>query len=85
MTLLEALHAIPDHRTRKGRHFALPTILLIALAAILSGANDLMAIYHWADGSAPRRCKRSVPARSAGERRAMPRITMFSSRFPRQT
>ncbi len=47
MTLLEALDAIPDRRTKKGRRFSLPTILLIALAAMLSGANDLMAISRW--------------------------------------
>jgi DDE_Tnp_1-associated len=47
MTLLEALNAIPDPRTRKGRRFPLSTVLLIALAAMLSGANDLMAIYRW--------------------------------------
>lgn len=54
MTLLEALHAIPDHRTRKGRRFSLPTILLIALAAMLSGANDLMAIYRWGRRLSPK-------------------------------
>lgn len=47
MTLQEALDAIPDRRTKKGRRFSLPTMLLIALAAMLSGANDLMAISRW--------------------------------------
>lgn len=47
MTLLEALKRIPDHRTKKGRRFPLDTILLIALAAMLSGANDLRAIFRW--------------------------------------
>lgn len=47
MTLVEALRSIPDHRTRKGRRFPLETILLIALAAMLSGANDLRAIFRW--------------------------------------
>lgn len=47
MTLLEALQSIPDHRTRKGRRYSLETILLISLAAMLSGANDLRAIYRW--------------------------------------
>ena len=46
-TLFEALQAIPDHRTRKGRRFELATILIIALAAMLSGANDLLAIARW--------------------------------------
>lgn len=46
-TLLEALAAIPDHRTKKGRRFPLATILIISLAAMLSGANDLLAIARW--------------------------------------
>ena len=46
-TLFEALQAIPDHRTKKGRRFELATILVIALAAMLSGANDLLAIARW--------------------------------------
>lgn len=47
LTLFEALQAIPDHRAKKGRRFSLATILTISLAAMLSGANDLMAIYRW--------------------------------------
>ena len=54
MTLNEALQAIPDHRTKKGRRFPLPTILLIALAAMLSGANDLRAIYRWGRRLSPK-------------------------------
>jgi hypothetical protein len=46
-TLFEALQAIPDHHTKKGRRFELATILIIALAAMLSGANDLLAIARW--------------------------------------
>ena len=43
-TLFEALSTIPDHRTKKGRRFSLAAIVTISLAAMLSGANDLMAI-----------------------------------------
>ena len=46
-TLYEALQAVPDHRTTKGRRFPLATILIIALAGMLSGANDLLAIARW--------------------------------------
>ena len=45
--LFDALSAIPDHRTKKGRRFPLATVLTIALAAMLSGADDLMAIFRW--------------------------------------
>lgn len=46
-TLFEALSAIPDHRTKKGRRFPLAAIVAIALAAIRSGANDMLAIARW--------------------------------------
>jgi DDE_Tnp_1-associated/Transposase DDE domain len=53
-TLFEALQAIPDHRTKKGRRFELATILIIALAAMLSGANDLLAIARWGRRLSPK-------------------------------
>lgn len=46
-TLYAALQSIPDHRTKKGRRFPLAAILAISIAAMLSGANDLMAIFRW--------------------------------------
>ena len=53
-TLLAALAAIPDHRTKKGRRFPLPTILIITLAAMLSGANDLLAVTRWGRRLSPK-------------------------------
>lgn len=53
-TLFDALQSIPDHRTRKGRRFPLATILAISLAAMLSGANDLMAIFRWGRRLSPK-------------------------------
>ena len=53
-TLFEALQAIPDQRTKKGRRFELATILIIALAAMLSGANDLLAIARWGRRLSPK-------------------------------
>jgi len=38
---------MPDHRTRKGRRFPLVALMMISLAAMLSGANDLRAIFRW--------------------------------------
>ena len=46
-TLYGRLQSLPDHRTKKGRRFPLAAILTISLAAMLSGANDLMAIFRW--------------------------------------
>ena len=53
-TLFEALQSIPDHRTKKGRRFPLAAIVAISLAAMLSGANDLMAIFRWGRRLSPK-------------------------------
>lgn len=47
-TLWEALGEIPDRRGRKGRQYPLRAVLGLALAAMVAGANDLMAIFRWA-------------------------------------
>src|SRR5215213_3862991 len=41
------LEQLPDHRTLKGRRYTLAAIVGISLAAMLSDANDLMAIFRW--------------------------------------
>ena len=53
-TLWTALEAIEDRRTKKGRRFPLPALILIALAAMLSGANDLRAIFRWGRRLSPK-------------------------------
>jgi hypothetical protein len=53
-TLFTALQSIRDHRTRKGRRFPLAAILAISIAAMLSGANDLMAIFRWGRRLSPK-------------------------------
>src|SRR3954449_1101973 len=45
--LWDRLEQVPDHRTLKGRRYSLAAIVGISLAAMLSGANDLMAIFRW--------------------------------------
>ena len=45
--LSEALAEMPDPRTRKGRRYSLSSIILLSLAAMLSGANDLLAIHRF--------------------------------------
>src|SRR5947208_2628249 len=52
--LWTALQGIEDHRTRKGRRFPLPAIVAIALCAMLSGANDLMAVFRWGRRLSPK-------------------------------
>ena len=54
MTLFEALSSIPDHRTRKGRRYPLAAILAITIAAMLSGANDLRAVFRWGRRLSPK-------------------------------
>ena len=46
-TLWDRLGEIPDRRGRKGRQYGLAPVLTWALAAMLSGANDLRAIFRW--------------------------------------
>lgn len=46
-TLWDALGEIEDKRGRKGRQYALPSVLGISIAAMLAGANDLIAIFRW--------------------------------------
>ena len=53
-TLWQALEGIEDRRTKKGRRFPLPAIILISLAAMLSGANDLRAIFRWGRRLSPK-------------------------------
>jgi hypothetical protein len=53
-TLWVALQGIEDHRTKKGRRFPLPAIIAIALCAMLSGANDLRAIFRWGRRLSPK-------------------------------
>lgn len=53
-TLFAALESIPDHRTRRGRRFPLAAILAISIAAMLSGANDLIAIFRWGRRLSPK-------------------------------
>ena len=53
-TLWAAVEGIEDHRTKKGRRFPLPAIIAIALCAMLSGANDLMAIFRFGRRLSPK-------------------------------
>jgi hypothetical protein len=46
-TLWEVLREIPDRRGAKGRQYPLRSVLTLALAAMLAGANDLRAIFRW--------------------------------------
>lgn len=45
--LWDALGEVEDRRGRKGRQYQLRSVLGIAIAAMLAGANDLRAIYRW--------------------------------------
>lgn len=46
-TLYDALREVPDQRGRKGRQIALPAILSLSVAAMLAGADSLIAIFRW--------------------------------------
>lgn len=53
-TLWEALRCVADRRTRKGRRYGLPSILMLTLAAMLAGANDLLAIHRFGKRLSPK-------------------------------
>ena len=46
-SLWDHLGEIPDRRGRQGHQYGLPSVLTLVLAAMLSGANDLMAVFRW--------------------------------------
>ena len=46
-TLWDALGEIEDQRGRMGRQYHLQSVLGISIAAMLAGANDLIAIFRW--------------------------------------
>ena len=51
-TLWDALGEIDDNRGRKGRQYPLRAVLGISIAAMLAGANDLIAIFRWGQAQA---------------------------------
>jgi hypothetical protein len=46
-TLWEALEEIPDRRGAKGRQYPLRSVVVLVLAAMLAGANDVQAVARW--------------------------------------
>src|SRR5260221_10084625 len=46
-SLLAAFARVPDVRSRHGRRYALPALLTLSTAAMLSGARSLYAIVQW--------------------------------------
>jgi hypothetical protein len=46
-TLSDALREVPDQRGRKGRQIPLDAILTVSIAAMLAGADSLIAIFRW--------------------------------------
>lgn len=46
-SLWDFLGMIPDRRGAKGRQYPLASVLALALSAMLSGANDMRAIFRW--------------------------------------
>jgi hypothetical protein len=45
--LWDALSSVPDHRGAAGKRYPLPSLLLIAVAAMLAGRRDQLAIVRW--------------------------------------
>jgi DDE_Tnp_1-associated len=66
-SLWDAFESVPGPRTKKGRRFELSSILTLSLAAMLPGANGLLAIARWG-----RRLTPNSLARLGIERRKAP-------------
>jgi hypothetical protein len=52
-SLWEVLCAVPDHRRAEGKRYPLAGLLLIAVAAMLAGRRDQLAIVRWGRKLAP--------------------------------
>jgi hypothetical protein len=46
-SLWQALTAVPDHRRKAGKRYPVASLLLIAVAAMLSGRRDQLGIVRW--------------------------------------
>src|SRR3954462_7541393 len=46
-SLWQALASMPDHRRAEGKRYPLASLLLIAVAAMLSGRRDQLSIVRW--------------------------------------
>lgn len=46
-SLWQALASVPDHRRNAGKRYPLASLLLIAVAALLSGRRDQLGIVRW--------------------------------------
>lgn len=46
-SLWEALASVPDHRRAEGKRYPLAGLLMIAIAAFLSGRRDQLGIVRW--------------------------------------
>ena len=49
-SLWAALASVPDHRRAEGKRYPLASLLLIAVAALLSGRRDQLGIVRWGRG-----------------------------------
>ncbi len=49
VSLWEALQAVPDHRDRSGRRYPLAGLLVIAIAALMSGRTGQIGIKRWGE------------------------------------
>jgi len=52
-SLWDMLSAVPDHRRPEGRRYPLASLLLIAVAAFLSGRRDQLGIVRWGKRLSP--------------------------------
>ena len=75
-SLWEVFSSIPDHRRAEGKRYPLPGLLTIALAAMLAGRSDQLAIVRWG-----RKLSREALAELAIVRGRVPAPSVWSELF----
>ncbi|MFV2010466.1 MULTISPECIES: transposase family protein [unclassified Micromonospora] len=58
---MAALSRVPDPRDARGVRHRLPTVVGLALAAVLAGSASVYAVGQWIAGCSQKTLRRSVP------------------------
>ena len=74
ISLVQALAAVPDPRSRRGRRHSLQSVLFLALSAVLAGARSYAGIADWAAVAEPQVRVCADPPHASTFRRLLSRL-----------
>ena len=74
ISLVQALAAVPDPRSRRGRRHSLQSVLFLALSAVLAGARSYAGIADWAAVAEPQARVCADPPHASTFRRLLSRL-----------